>query len=393
MSMVAEKLRQAVALLNEHGIDCWITFVRESEVQADPMLAFVCGADVTWHSAFLVSRTGDLVAIVGEGDRRTIEELGVYPRVLGYLRDFRGPIAAVLREWAPRSVALNYSETSDVCDGLTHGMFLSLTHLLAETGLGDRVVSAEPIISALRGRKISAELEAMRASVAQALEIFEVAGSGLRAGATEREIARLMRDEVRRRNLAPAWFEDGCPLVFTGPDALGSHARPTDRRLERGHLVYIDFGVKVDGYCSDLQRTFYLLREGEAEPPDAVQRGFDVLVASIDRARGALRPGARGVDVDKAARDFLVEAGYAEYQHGLGHQLGRFAHDGFALLGPPWEKYGEKVLAPIEEGMVFTIEPRLFVKGHGHVSIEEEVVVTRQGAEYLSPPQRELILV
>ena len=82
-----------------------------------------------------------------------------------------------------------------------------------------------------------------------------------------------------------------------------------------------------------------------------------------------------------------------EYPHGLGHQVGRFAHDGTALLGPAWEKYANKPFEPLEESMVFTIEPRLTVPGRGIATVEEMVIITASGAEFLSPPQKELILI
>jgi Xaa-Pro aminopeptidase len=98
-------------------------------------------------------------------------------------------------------------------------------------------------------------------------------------------------------------------------------------------------------------------------------------------------------EVDAAARDYIVSKGYGEFPHGLGHQVGRFAHDGNALLGPTWEKYAGKVYQPVEEGMVFTIEPRLRVPGRGDATVEEMVVVTQNGAEFLGPPQKEIFLV
>ena len=114
---------------------------------------------------------------------------------------------------------------------------------------------------------------------------------------------------------------------------------------------------------------------------------------SIERAKSVLKPGVQGVEVDRAAREFIVSRGYEEFPHALGHQVGRFAHDGTALLGPAWEKYASKPFERIEEGMVFTIEPRLTVPNRGVVTIEEMVVVTKDGAEWLSEPQKELWLI
>jgi Xaa-Pro aminopeptidase len=155
----------------------------------------------------------------------------------------------------------------------------------------------------------------------------------------------------------------------------------------------MDFGVKVEDYCSDLQRTFFILEEGAREAPEEVRHGFQTILESIELARKAIRPGARGLDVDAVARQHIVSRGYEQFPHGLGHQVGRFAHDGTALLGPAWEKYSEKPFLPLEQGMVFTLEPRLRVAERGIVTVEEMVVVTENGADYLGPPQKELILI
>lgn len=190
-----------------------------------------------------------------------------------------------------------------------------------------------------------------------------------------------------------AWEPKVCPSVFTGPDTAGAHYNPTKRVIKRGHILNIDFGVKVEGYCSDLQRTFYVLQKGEKRAPVEVKTGFDTIVRSIEEARKVLRVGVEGVSVDKVARDIVTSAGYPEFPHGLGHQVGRFAHDGTALLGPGWEKYGRKPFAPIEENMVFTIEPRLPVASRGIATVEEMVVVQKSCAEFLSRPQKRLILI
>ena len=100
-----------------------------------------------------------------------------------------------------------------------------------------------------------------------------------------------------------------------------------------------------------------------------------------------------GLDIDAISRAVLKRNGFEEFPHALGHQVGRFAHDGTALLGPAWEKYASKPFQPLEEGMVFTLEPRLTVPGYGIATIEEMVVVTKKGAEYLSTPQKKLILL
>ncbi len=390
--LIREKVRQAAALLSELDFDCWLTFTRESKMLGDPVLPFLATADVTWHSSFLVFRDGTAKAIVGRYDKRSVEETGAYAEVIPFVAGFKEPLQAVLKAAAPRTIAVNYSKDSEVCDGLTHGMYLTLVDVLGGIGLADRLVSAEKLVSALRERKSEAEIGFIREAIRQTQDIFALAARFVRPGRTEKEIGDFITAERVRRGLPPAWSVDSCPAVFSGPGTAEAHYGPTGRTVEPGHVLNWDFGVKVESYCSDLQRTIYVPEPGQTEAPPEVRRGFDTIVRSIEAARRVMKPGVTGLNVDAAARGVVTAAGYEEFPHALGHQVGRFAHDGTALLGPAWEKYAGKPFRPLEPGMVFTIEPRLTVPGRGIVTVEDMVVVTETGVECLSEPQTELIL-
>jgi Xaa-Pro aminopeptidase len=391
--LIQEKVNQAKELLKEFNIDCWITFARESQINGDPTLAFLVPADITWHSAFIISKDGRTRAIVGQYDKITIEESGAYDTVVGFVESAKEPVQEYLKELNPKQIALNYSEGSEICDGLTHGMYLTLHRYLNEIGMADRIISAERIVSALRERKSESELEKMKQAIYITEDIFKEVTGFIKPGVTEKEIASFMKEEVKKRGIELAWEETVCPAVFTGPETAEAHYAPTDKVVEKGHILNMDFGVKYDGYCSDMQRTFYILKDGETEAPAEVQHGFETIVKSIDIARQAMFIGAMGLDVDAVAREVVLTGGFDEFPHGLGHQVGRYSHDGTALLGPAWEKYAEKPYKKLEKNMVFTLEPRLTVEGRGIATVEEMVVLTEDGAEYLSNPQNELILI
>jgi len=210
---------------------------------------------------------------------------------------------------------------------------------------------------------------------------------------TELEIGAYMHQLASDYNAGLAWPAESCPAVNSGPNSSVGHSGPTSIKVERGHIIHFDFGVKYKDYCSDIQRLVYVLREGETEAPPEVQRGFITIRTAIEKSREAMKPGATGNSIDVIARQILIDAGYPEYQHALGHQLGRVAHDGGALLGPLWEKYGDDPKRELEAGQVFTIEPGLAVTNYGYVSLEEDVVMTDNGAEYIGEPQRELVLI
>ena len=146
-ALIREKVEQAIGILDEYAIDCWITFVRESGMMRDPMMDFLCPADMTWHSAFIITRSGATHAIVGQMEKQTVDELGVWGRVTGYVEGVKGELLGYLKALEPASIAVNYSTTSEICDGLTHGMYLLLEDMLAEIGFQDRLVSAEKVTS------------------------------------------------------------------------------------------------------------------------------------------------------------------------------------------------------------------------------------------------------
>ncbi len=391
--LVQEKVKQAVEILKEFNIDCWLTFVRETSLNGDPILDFIAGVDVTWHSAFIISKSGETRAIVGKYDQKTLEDTGAYQKVVSFIEGAKESLLSYLKELNPKQIAINYSKGSEICDGLTHGMYLTLQEWLAELGFEGRVISSEKIVSAVRQRKSDTEIQLIKKAIEHTENIFAKVAQFIRPGKTEIEIADFVTNERKRLGLESAWEQSTCPAVFTGPDTAGAHYTPTDRKVERGHVLNMDFGLRYNGYCSDLQRTFYVLREGETTAPSEVQKGFDTIVESIELAKAAMKPGVQGIEVDTVARNHITKNGYQEFPHALGHQVGRFPHDGTALLGPAWEKYANRPFDKLEEGMVFTIEPRLTVAGYGVVTIENMIVVTSDGAEYISTPQTGLLLI
>ncbi len=391
-SLVPEKLDQAVEILDEQDVDLWLTLVRETLLTTDPCLDLVAGVYCAWQGAFLVSRTGERIAIVGRFDAPSVVQLGAYD-VVGYDESVRPALREVVERLAPRSIAVNYSESDPAADGLTHGLWLVLQETLAGSPYRERLVSSEGIVNALRGRKSPDEVRRIRGAVEATEEILERVGAELRPGQSEVEIASRMHDEVAARDLGYAWGKEHCPAVNAGPDKEVGHSAPGDLLTSRGELLHVDFGVSRDDYCSDLQRVWYFLDEGETSPPEDVARAWQALWDSVDAGVEKLRPGAIGWEIDAAARKSLVAAGFPEPKYALGHQLGRTAHDGGTLLGPPWDRYGTAPMGRIEEGNVFTVEFGTAVPGRGYIGLEEDVLVTADGVEWLSTPQRELWLV
>lgn len=387
-----EKAEQAQALLAETGLDCWLTFVRETIVTPDPGIELFVGVDVTWGSAFIVTRNSR-IAIVGRYDAPSIDATRLFDEVIPYDEGLRDDLLAVLGRLDPRSIGLNYSVSDKTADGLTHGMWLQLGELLRGTPYAERLGSAEVLLGKLRGRKTPAEVGRIRAAVVMTEEIVRLTGAQIRPGISEAHIGAFIHEQFRGRGVESAWSWEGCPIVNSGPTSAVGHTQPSDRIfVEPGHLIHIDLGVRLDGYCSDIQRMWYVRRPGEEGPPPAVQRAFATVIQAIEASAAALRPGVRGHEIDTIARDVIVDAGYEEYKHALGHGLGRACHDGGTLLGPQWERYGSAPDGIVEAGNVYTLELGVMTEA-GYVGIEEDVLVTEDGCEFLSSFQRELMVI
>lgn len=388
--LICEKVEQATAILNEFDVDLWLTFVRETSLSPDPTLELICGMDMVWHSAFLLRRDGRHTAIVGHFDAENVRQLGAYSEVVAYHEGIGDALRAALRDGDPRQVAINYSTDDVAADGLSHGMYLVLKQLLAETPYAQRLVSAERLAGALRGRKSPTEVARVRQAIRTTEALFDAVEQFAQPGMTQREIAAFVQQRIDGMGLGYAWDKPYNPIVTCGPDSAIGHAAPGDVVLQRGHTLQLDLGVKENDYCSDLQRMWYVLDEGETQAPPDVQHAFDAVYGALKAGEAALRPGVPGWKVDEAARSYIVAQGYDEYMHGFGHLLGRVAHDGATVLAPRWERYAGICDLPVESGNIFTLELHVNVPQRGIMSLEEDVLVTDSGVEYLSNPQTAL---
>lgn len=238
-------------------------------------------------------------------------------------------------------------------------------------------VSAEDSLAYLRMRKDTSEVAAMREAVNIAQRALLATLEFIQPGKTEKEIATELTLQVLKAGSDAAI--PFAPIVASGPNSANPHAVPSDRPLQKGDLLIIDWGASFDGYISDLTRSFAI---------GSVDHEFERIAQIVARAnaagRAAARPGTTAGEVDTITRAVITEAGYGEYfTHRTGHGIGMEGHEAPYL-------YKENRL-PLAEGMAFTIEPGIYLPDRGGVRIEDNMVVTEDGAESLSDLPRELI--
>jgi Xaa-Pro aminopeptidase len=234
---------------------------------------------------------------------------------------------------------------------------------------------AGPLVDELRSRKDPEEIESIAGAVRLAESVLEQVLGFVREGVSETELAAEL---VYRLRLAGSEALPFDPIVASGPRSALPHARPGTRKLREGDLLLIDFGARVQGYCSDMTRMFVL---GASEAWQ--QEIHAVVVAAVEEAVLATEAGVPARDVDRAARDVIVEAGFGDgFGHGTGHGVGLEVHE-----RPSVNRRSRDTL---EAGSVVTIEPAVYLPGRGGVRLEEVVVAMEGGRAVLTSNPLEL---
>jgi len=238
---------------------------------------------------------------------------------------------------------------------------------------------ASDVLSGLRLKKDKAEVDAMRRAVKIAQDALEATIPFIKVGMTEREVSSELVMQLLKHGSDPEM--PFSPIVSGGPNAANPHASPSDRKLQTGDLLVIDWGAAHAGYISDLTRTFAV---GEVD--DEYQKIHKIVQEANAAGRAAGKPGVPCAHVDKAARDVIEKAGYGVYfTHRTGHGIGMEGHEEPYMRGDNMQL--------LETGMAYTVEPGIYLPGRNGVRIEDNVVITETGAEVLSDMPREIRMV
>lgn len=328
--------------------------------------------NIRWLTGFtgsagtLIVRPDDMVLVVdgryGDQAREQIRNSGANCEVV------EGRSAVALREAlanATKSIAIVHFDSGE----LTVSQLENMTEQLSS-----ELRKIAPIVPKLRRRKTEPEIERMQlAALATDFAMAEVVPM-LSQGLTERDIRDELDYRMRRHG---AEFTSYDTIVASGPNAARPHHRPVSRRIETGDSVVIDVGGLVDGYHSDMTRTYLI---GDVDP--VLSEMHEVVSQSQLLGLAAVKAGVMAQDVDKTCRDYIAEAGFAsEFTHSTGHGVGLQIHE------MPWVRTG--FAEPLEVGEVVTVEPGVYREGLGGVRIEDLVVVTQSGCRILTSSKKD----
>ncbi len=382
------------------GVDAWLVLCRENA--NDPMAMHVGGENAGGLVAFLFLLKGErveAVALSPAGEAVALRDVGLHDRVevLERGQSAYAAAAAAIRAADPKRIAVNSGNTV-LADGLSWTQRREL-----ETALGPelaaRLAPSEDLVAEWLSVKLPEEIAILRRAAALTEQLELEAYRTIVPGKTrDADVGRFLKKRMAELGVTDSWNPDQNPNVNSGPDR--GHSNPTDRVIQPGDFIQTDFGIKLDGvWSTDIQRYAYVLRPGEkAATAEAVKKWENARKGSRT-ALAAMKPGVRGYDVDKAQRDWMKAAGSEWVMWGTGHPVGYWAHDaGPSLSGGQWEREpsGNQVRR-LQPGQTFAFDGffswTLPEGGTKTISVEEMAVVTDNGAEYLIPPQEDLVLI
>jgi len=262
--------------------------------------------------------------------------------------------------------------------GFESGVMTVDTHRRYAQELPCILTPAQSLLDDLRAAKDEGELAIMRRAQDITDEAFKAILDYIKPGMTEQEVAARLVYELLRRGAERVSFD---PIVASGPNGSRPHAVPGQRKLEVGDFITMDFGCKVEGYCSDMTRTVAL-----GQPAQEMERVYSVVLDAQKAGINAARAGVTGQEVDAAARRVIEEAGYGEYfSHSFGHSLGLDIHES--------PNASPRETAVLPAGAVISAEPGIYIPGRFGVRIEDVLILKEDGCEDITRSPRQLIVL
>ncbi len=279
-------------------------------------------------------------------------------------------------DWFPSLLSeLKARKVGFEADNLTYAAYQQYTKVLQEKAAenGVSLVATRGVVEELRAVKYPEEVAALQRAIDLADQAFEAVERTIEPGETERQVAWRLERTMRELGADSVSFEI---IVAAGPNGAMPHHRPSDRPIAAGEPVVIDMGAKADGYCSDLTRTICL-----GQPDDTFRKIYDIVLGAQLTAIATVRPGMTGEEADSLARKVIQEAGYGDtFGHSLGHGVGLAVHEN--------PRVGPRSKDVLKEGMLFTVEPGIYITGWGGVRIEDVVSLNSDGARVLSKARK-----
>ncbi|WP_027407760.1 M24 family metallopeptidase [Anoxybacteroides tepidamans] len=352
-----EKIEKLRARFNEYGIDGMLI-------------------TSTYNRRYMTGFTGTAgAAVIGKSGAVFITDFRYVEQASKQVEGFEivQHTGLVIEEVAKQAARLGITKLGFEQEHLSYATFQ-----VYEREVGATLVPVSGVIEKLRLIKSESEIKILKEAAEIADAAFEHILRFIRPGVREIEVANELEFFMRKQGATSSSFDI---IVASGYRSALPHGVATDKVIEKGEFVTLDFGAYYKGYCSDITRTVAV-----GDVSDELKKIYDVVLQAQLRGMAGIKPGMTGREADALTRDYIAEQGYGEYfGHSTGHGIGLEIHEGPAL-----SVRSDIVLEP---GMVVTVEPGIYIAGLGGVRIEDDAVVTTDGNESLTRSPKDLIIL
>lgn len=386
--------------LQAASVDAWLIVCRENN--NDPLADHIGCENAGATAAFLFyldKNEFHTLAFSPSSESTALDDLNILHKVISVPRNESAivQVTKFLKDNKFKAIAINSSHTNAQADGLSYTQRKSLENALGEE-FASRLVSSEDVVYNWLSIKLPQEVDIMReAANLTAQWQIEAYLQVIPGKTTDADVAAFLKEKMKQNGVKDAWAPDQNPNVNSGPDRGHSHA--TNKVIMPGDVIQIDFGIKLfNRWVSDIQRFAYVLKDGELKAPKDIQHYWDSAKAGGQAAFKAMKPGVKGIDVDAAQSVLMKLNGSEHVMWSTGHPVGYVAHDtGPNLGGARTPSVRPSAHKELKAGMVFAFDGfhswKMPNGSFKTISVEEMAVITENGAEYLIPPQTDLILI
>lgn len=388
------------AAMKVANVDAWLLICRENN--NDPLAKHVGCENAGKTAVFMFYFVKDdkskikfvSVAFSPDGEATALKDIGLLDEIYAVPRNEDAITVASerLKQFEFSRIAINMSEKDPQADGISLTQYKALTAALGKE-YSRRLVSADTLIQEYLSIKLPAEVDIMREAAKLTAKWQIEAYQQIEVGKTkDSDVAKYLKQKMREYGVTDAWAPTQNPNVVSGTDRGHSHA--TDRVIQYGDVIQTDFGIRVfDTWVTDIQRFAYVLPPNETQVPKDIAHYWDSAKQGRQAAFNAMKPGATGKDVDSAQRAVMEATNSKHVMWSTGHPVGYVAHDS----GPSLSSTNENGAKQLKVGMTFAFDGfHSWIMENGQaktISVEEMVVITDKGAQYIIPPQQDLVLI
>lgn len=384
-----EKLEQAHQMLCKNDIDMWVFY---SRLKQDPSLELVFNTNTKNEVLMIITKSGKFIVLSAPADMRGFEKSGLYTDVIAVTSDtIMTEFKRIYKESVVKKLALNISSEDSRCDGLGRGLFLKIKKVLGDEELNRVMVSSYLMLEELRAVKTPSEVAIMEKCSEITTDIYDALYEQIHVGLSETDVGDIMMEELRKRGLDTALGDPGeYPLILLVKGGM-SHRKPNSKNVcLPGDMLVIDFSVRYNGYTSDIARTMYFLKPGEAHAPQEVIDCANGAINAVSAVLEVIKPGMKGYEVDAVGRQSILDSGYPNIPHSVGHQVGLEVHDGGTRLGPDQDNISCQGI--LRKNEIYAIEPTVLQPdGLPSAIIEDNIILTDDGYRLISKRQTALI--